>query len=110
MSPINQHIVILGGGTAGWLTANIIAAEFDPAAGISVTLVESPTTPTIGVGEGTWPSMRSTLMKIGNLGKRIYREVLRDAQARHALRALANATIPATSTTTPSLCRMAFRI
>lgn len=65
MSPINQHIVILGGGTAGWLTANIIAAEFDPAAGIRVTLVESPTTPTIGVGEGTWPSMRSTLMKIG---------------------------------------------
>lgn len=65
MSLIKQHIVILGGGTAGWLTANILAAEFDPHSGIKVTLVESPTTPTIGVGEGTWPSMRSTLLKIG---------------------------------------------
>ena len=65
MSLIKQNIVILGGGTAGWLTANILAAEFDPHSGIKVTLVESPTTPTIGVGEGTWPSMRSTLLKIG---------------------------------------------
>ena len=65
MSQTQQHIVILGGGTAGWLTANILAAEFDPQAGIKITLIESPTTPTIGVGEGTWPSMRSTLLKIG---------------------------------------------
>lgn len=62
-----QHIVIVGGGTAGWLTANIIAARFRPAhdQGLSVTLVESPNVPTIGVGEGTWPSMRTTLKEIG---------------------------------------------
>ena len=62
-----QHIVIVGGGTAGWLTANIIAARFRPAhdQGLSVTLVESPNVPTIGVGEGTWPSMRTTLREIG---------------------------------------------
>lgn len=65
MSQTTQHIVIVGGGSSGWLTANIIAAEFDPDAGIEVTLVESPSTPTVGVGEGTWPSMRSTLLKIG---------------------------------------------
>ena len=65
MSQTEQHIIILGGGTAGWLTANILAAEFDPQAGIKITLIESPTMPTIGVGEGTWPSMRSTLLKIG---------------------------------------------
>ena len=65
MTQTAQHIVILGGGTAGWLTANILAAEFDPDTGVRVTLVESPNTPPIGVGEGTWPSMRSTLLKIG---------------------------------------------
>jgi tryptophan halogenase len=64
MNPSPQHIVILGGGTAGWLTAGILAAEFDTST-VTVTLVESPTVPTIGVGEGTWPSMRSTLLKIG---------------------------------------------
>jgi len=60
-----EHIVILGGGTAGWLTAAVLAAEFEPQSGVQITLIESPNTPTIGVGEGTWPSMRSTLLKIG---------------------------------------------
>jgi len=61
-----RHIVIVGGGTAGWLTACVLGAEFESGdQGIKITLVESPDTPTIGVGEGTWPSMRSTLKKIG---------------------------------------------
>ncbi|KQU55792.1 tryptophan halogenase [Sphingomonas sp. Leaf339] len=61
------HIVIVGGGTAGWLAACLIAARADPAATapLSVTLVESPDVPTIGVGEGTWPTMRRTLARIG---------------------------------------------
>jgi flavin-dependent dehydrogenase len=66
------QIIVLGGGTAGWLTAAIIAAEHrissagDPDShAFQLTLVESPDIPTIGVGEGTWPSMRSTLQKIG---------------------------------------------
>jgi hypothetical protein len=60
-------VVIVGGGTAGWLTAGRIAAQHRTQTGstISVTLVESPTIPIIGVGEGTWPTMRSTLMKLG---------------------------------------------
>lgn len=55
-------IVVVGGGTAGWITASVVAAAH-PA--VSVTLIESPDIPTIGVGEGTWPSMRMTLQRIG---------------------------------------------
>ncbi len=64
-----QRIVIVGGGSAGWLSAGVIAAEhrIDPQAEqpLDVLLIESPDVPTIGVGEGTWPSMRSTLQRIG---------------------------------------------
>lgn len=62
-----RRIVVVGGGTAGWLVACRIAAAADPAAAppVSVTLIESPDLPIIGVGEGTWPTMRGTLAKIG---------------------------------------------
>lgn len=64
-----QHIVILGGGSAGWLTAGVIAAEHSTNGNnsrpIKITLVESPSVATIGVGEGTWPTMRATLKKMG---------------------------------------------
>ncbi|WP_375287643.1 tryptophan halogenase family protein [Sphingomonas sp.] len=59
-----SHVVIVGGGTAGWLAACRIAAAATPGA-LSVTLVESPDVPTIGVGEGTWPTIRHTLARIG---------------------------------------------
>jgi len=62
-----QHILIVGGGSAGWLTAAVIAAEHaaHPGARVRVTLLESPDVAPIGVGEGTWPSMRDTLARIG---------------------------------------------
>ena len=63
-----QNIVVVGGGTAGWLTAGVIAARHQgriKAGNFSVTLVESPNIPIIGVGEGTWPTLRATLEKIG---------------------------------------------
>ena len=62
-----RHVVIVGGGSAGWLTAGLIAAEHRASVpdGLRVTLIESPDVPTIGVGEGTWPSMRDTLRRIG---------------------------------------------
>jgi hypothetical protein len=53
--------VIVGGGSAGWLVAGVLAAEHR----LRVTLIESPEVPAIGVGEGTWPSMRDTLHRIG---------------------------------------------
>ncbi len=62
-----RHIVILGGGSAGWLTAGILAAEHRVKSnpGLDITLVESPDVKSIGVGEGTWPSMRDTLRRMG---------------------------------------------
>jgi len=67
MTQVVKNIVIVGGGTAGWLTAGVIAARHQGRmkAGFTVTLVESPNIPIIGVGEGTWPSLRSTLEKMG---------------------------------------------
>lgn len=67
------HVVILGGGSAGWITAGLLAAERGGADGVQVTLIESPDIPIIGVGEGTWPSMRATLQKIGLAETEIFR-------------------------------------
>lgn len=62
-----KRVVIIGGGSAGWLCAARIAAHNSGARpdGLKVTLVESAKVATIGVGEGTWPTMRATLRKIG---------------------------------------------
>lgn len=76
MSGAIRHIVIVGGGTAGWLTAGVIAAEHSGAAGegVQVTVLESPEVATIGVGEGTWPTMRDTLRRIGVTETDFFRE------------------------------------
>ena len=71
MSKPIEHVVVVGGGSAGWLTAAVLAAEHPR---LSVTLVESPGVPPIGVGEGTWPSMRETLQRIGVSEAAFFRE------------------------------------
>ncbi|MEM6747032.1 MAG: tryptophan halogenase family protein [Pseudomonadota bacterium] len=60
-------VVIVGGGTAGWITAGVLAARHrrDGQSTLSIQLIESPNIPIIGVGEGTWPTMRATLRSIG---------------------------------------------
>lgn len=67
MSNSVNTIVIVGGGTAGWLTAGLLAAEHNCAqrSDLRVIVVESPDVGPIGVGEGTWPTMRATLETIG---------------------------------------------
>jgi len=67
VSGLIRQVVIVGGGSAGWLTAGVIAAEHQAASGsgLKVTLLESPDVGPIGVGEGTWPTMRDTLRRIG---------------------------------------------
>lgn len=62
-----RHILIVGGGSAGWITAGVLASRFPERGeeGVSITLVESRGVPPIGVGEGTWPTIRATLQQIG---------------------------------------------
>ena len=58
-----NNILIVGGGSAGWLLAGILASEYREQ--LRITLIESPDVKIVGVGEGTWPTMRSTLQRIG---------------------------------------------
>lgn len=52
-----QKFIILGGGTAGWMSANMLAHHLDPHR-FEVLLVESPDIGTIGVGEGSTPHLK----------------------------------------------------
>jgi tryptophan halogenase len=72
-----KAVVIVGGGTAGWLTAGIIAARHRArmqAGSFSVTLIESPNVKIIGVGEGTWPTMRASMERMGVSETELFRE------------------------------------
>lgn len=60
-----KRIAIIGGGTAGWLAANHLAVELKAEPDIEITLIESPEIGIIGVGEGTVPHIRKSLMKFG---------------------------------------------
>lgn len=62
-----RKVLIVGGGTAGWLVACYLARAMrsvDPQA-VQVHLVESDRIGLLGVGEATFPSIRGTLAAIG---------------------------------------------
>jgi tryptophan halogenase len=75
MKPI-KNVLIVGGGTAGWLTAAFLASTLGTRSqeGVRITLVESTDIGTIGVGEATFPSIRGTLAAIGIPEARFLRE------------------------------------
>ncbi|HVZ29378.1 MAG TPA: tryptophan halogenase family protein [Asticcacaulis sp.] len=59
----SRRILIAGGGTAGWLTACALARKLGGA--VQITVIESPDIGVIGVGEGTFPTIRKTLHNLG---------------------------------------------
>jgi hypothetical protein len=52
-----RKIVILGGGTAGWMAAAYLGKALHST--VSVTVLEAPTIPRIGVGEATIPNLQT---------------------------------------------------
>lgn len=50
-----RSIVILGGGTAGWMTAAYLGKALQGS--VDITVLEAPTIPRIGVGEATVPNL-----------------------------------------------------
>ena len=71
-----RKILIVGGGTAGWLTANYLARVLNAGSArtVEITLVESTDIGIVGVGEATFPSIRGTLSVIGIDEGRFLRE------------------------------------
>jgi 2-polyprenyl-6-methoxyphenol hydroxylase-like FAD-dependent oxidoreductase len=59
-----EKIVIVGGGTAGWMAANLMVQRWADQ-GIEISLLESPDIGIIGVGEGSTPQLKAFLDKIG---------------------------------------------
>jgi 2-polyprenyl-6-methoxyphenol hydroxylase-like FAD-dependent oxidoreductase len=59
-----NSVIILGGGTAGWMTANLLHRRWGEL-GTSVSLIESKDIGIIGVGEGSTPQLKAFFDEIG---------------------------------------------
>jgi tryptophan 6-halogenase len=59
-----RRIVIVGGGSAGWMTALTFARSLLDR-GVEITVLESPTVGIIGVGEGSTPWLRGFFDSLG---------------------------------------------
>lgn len=53
-----QNVLIVGGGTSGWMTAAYLIKAFGPH--VRITLLEAPSIPKIGVGEATIPNLQKS--------------------------------------------------
>ena len=64
LPPHIRRVLIVGGGTAGWMTALTMARTLG-SQGVEITLVESPAVGIIGVGEGSTPWLRGFFDALG---------------------------------------------
>jgi hypothetical protein len=62
--PAAKDYVILGGGTAGWMAACLLADQWR-GRGATVTLIESRNIGIIGVGEGSTPQLKAFFDRLG---------------------------------------------
>jgi flavin-dependent dehydrogenase len=78
MSNLLTKITIVGGGTAGWMTALVLDTMFAKSGEKSkrpqINLIESPNIGTVGVGEATVPRMPLTIREAGISEKDFFRE------------------------------------
>src|SRR5580700_11379645 len=58
-----RRVLIVGGGTAGWITALLLRRTAPPE--VTISLVESSDIPTVGVGEATLPGIRDVMRYTG---------------------------------------------
>lgn len=61
---LGKRIVIIGGGTAGWITAALVNHHLSDK-GFTTTLIESSDIGIIGVGEGSTPQLRQLFETLG---------------------------------------------
>ena len=59
-----HRIVIVGGGTAGWMAANLFAHHLTDA-NVQISLIESPDIGIVGVGEGSTPTLKRFFETLG---------------------------------------------
>ena len=63
-----KKIVIVGGGTAGWILASILINKINPKNNISISLIESKDIPIVGVGESTTGQVADVIQNSKHLG------------------------------------------
>ena len=63
-----SRVTIVGGGTAGWLAASLLSRIYrrsDGTSALDISVIESPSIPSVGVGEATVPAMPRILRQLG---------------------------------------------
>ena len=86
MSDHIENIVIVGGGTSGWMSACYLQRVLGHGTGrkVKITVVESDDVGIIGVGEATIPSIRKMMLILGVPEHRLFTEA--DATYKNALK------------------------